>query len=229
MQGILGSGTTTATLMAKTTTCTGFTWDGQSSTDGTASCILHTGVIATPATSGTNALDGCYTRKLSTASDTFSKIINAEASATAGQIPRVSLSANFGYTPATVAGTIGKYGTEVASGSGTTAILTSSGAIAANSFDFFQYTLEQWSGAYANLIDAEATFKVADWYFQKLSLMYGYDTSEYGALADGNYTKYGNIYETNINVSYILGPKTSAGLTQRNPSLENITLLELTG
>jgi hypothetical protein len=59
--------------------------------------------------------------------------------------------------------------------------------------------------------------------------MYGYDTSEYGGLADGNYTKYGNIYETNINISYILGPKNSSGLTLRNPSLENITLLELTG
>lgn len=59
--------------------------------------------------------------------------------------------------------------------------------------------------------------------------MYGYDSSEYGALADGNYTKYGNIYESNINISYILGPKNSSGLTLRNPSLSNITLLELTG
>jgi hypothetical protein len=44
MQGIFGSGNTTATILAKTTTCTGFTWDG-TNTDGTAACILQTGTL----------------------------------------------------------------------------------------------------------------------------------------------------------------------------------------
>lgn len=30
-----------------------------------------------------------------------------------------------------------------------------------------------WGNAYGNLIDAEATYRVADWYYQKISLMYG--------------------------------------------------------
>lgn len=59
--------------------------------------------------------------------------------------------------------------------------------------------------------------------------MYGYDTSEYGGIVDGDYSKYGNRYEATINVSYILGPKTSDAtpLTQRDPMLTNITLAEL--
>lgn len=57
--------------------------------------------------------------------------------------------------------------------------------------------------------------------------MYGYDTSEYGGIVDGDYSKYGNRYEAAINVSYILGPLTTASLTQRDPMLTNITLAEL--
>lgn len=40
-------------------------------------------------------------------------------------------------------------------------------------YDYFNYALEKWGDAYANLIDAEATYRVADWYYQKISLMYG--------------------------------------------------------